>query len=88
MSKNVQQVRNQQTFAVDAVGDPRAVDTLDNVLIGGFLGDRRAFELTLRSVSGFEFLGVFGSLVVGQGLALRGEQRGGAIKHWGKQLHK
>lgn len=42
-----------QTFPVCAVGDLQGVDALSDLLVGGFLGDHWAFELTLWSVQGF-----------------------------------
>lgn len=45
--------QKRQTFPVGAVGDLRGVDALGGLLVGGFLGDRWAFELALRGVQGF-----------------------------------
>lgn len=45
--------RKTQTFPFCAVGDLQGVDALGDLLVGGFLGDHWAFELTLRSVQGF-----------------------------------
>lgn len=42
-----------QTFPVGAVGDVRGVDALGRLLVGRFLGARRAFQLTLRGFQGF-----------------------------------
>lgn len=62
-----------QTFSIVAVRQRwrhggGGIEALGALVVGG------AFELTLRGVQGFELLGVFGPLVVGQGLVLGKKQ--------------
>lgn len=74
-----------QTFSVVAVRQwwrrwwhsGGGVEALGALVVAGVLCHGGAFELTLRGVQGFELLGVFGPLVVGQGLALGKTQSSG-----------
>lgn len=67
-----------QTFSVVAVGEQWQRRRSGAEAFGALLARSvlcHGLELALGGVQGFELLGVFGPLVVGQGLALGGRHR-------------